>query len=58
MGEIADMMINGQMCAFCGVWLGLDDEPGFPVYCSIECREEHNVDPEGVIVDALKSDDS
>jgi hypothetical protein len=35
MGEIADMMLDGTMCQFCGVFL--DGEPlGIPRYCA-EC---------------------
>jgi len=38
MGEIADAMLNGVMCASCGELFGdvLDDgfeEPGYPRYC-------------------------
>ena len=31
MGEIADMMIEGDMCQVCGEWLGEGD--GFPRTC-------------------------
>ena len=34
MGEIADMMLNGIMCAGCGEWLDNDEECGFPLYCA------------------------
>ena len=34
MGEIADMMLDGTMCASCGVFLhGGADGPGYPGYC-------------------------
>lgn len=37
MGEIADMMIDGELCSGCGAWMDeiLDGEeaPGYPVYC-------------------------
>lgn len=35
MGEIADMILDGTMCAGCGEWLndGADGD-GFPGYCS------------------------
>lgn len=34
MGEIADMMLDGTMCACCGEWLnGGEDGDGFPEYC-------------------------
>lgn len=32
MGEIADSMIDGEMCQSCGEWLG--DATGYPRYCS------------------------
>ena len=41
MGEIADMMLEGMLCAGCGEFLGEGD--GFPMYCSA-CQpdeEEH-----------------
>ncbi len=37
MGEIADMMLEGDLCAGCGVYLEGDGE-GFPRYCSKECE--------------------
>lgn len=36
MGEISDMMINGDICGGCGVTLRGNGE-GFPRYCSAEC---------------------
>lgn len=48
MGEIADMMLEGILCATCGV--ALDDvadpdfeEPGHPRYCCEECAPEGGV---------------
>lgn len=32
MGEVADMMINGDLCESCGVYLEGEGE-GFPRYC-------------------------
>ena len=32
MGEIADAMLDGTLCAGCGDYLGRDD--GFPIYCA------------------------
>ncbi len=33
MGEIAEMMLDGTLCAGCGVYL--DQEPeGYPIYCA------------------------
>ena len=43
MGEIADMMIGGEMCEACGVFLG-GEASGFPRYCSIECAEDRGAD--------------
>lgn len=39
MGEIADMMISGDMCEGCGEWLGKGDK-GFPQYCSPACAKD------------------
>lgn len=36
MGEIADSMIEGEMCQYCGVYLD-GDRPGYPRSCS-SCR--------------------
>lgn len=36
MGEIAEMMLDGTMCAGCGEWMG-DEGDGFPRYCAA-CR--------------------
>ena len=44
MGEIAEMMLDGTLCAGCGAALvhGPEDEPcGYPDYCSARCRMEH-----------------
>ena len=35
MGEIAEMMLDGTMCAGCGEWLnGGEDGDGYPGYCA------------------------
>ena len=39
MGEIADMMLEGDLCAGCGGYID-GDGPGAPRYCSDSCREE------------------
>jgi hypothetical protein len=42
LGEIADSMLDGTLCAGCGVALveSADDVPcGFPAYCSRQCAE-------------------
>ena len=44
MGEIADDMINGDMCQVCGVWLG--DGDGYPRSCS-GCKDEPGYEDEG-----------
>ena len=44
MGEIADQMLEGSMCQWCGEYLGEGD--GFPVVCE-GCQEQHGVDPFG-----------
>ena len=42
MGEIADMMLDGTMCQWCGEFLhGGEDGPGYPGLCSACAREEH-----------------
>ena len=47
MGEIADMMLDGTMCAGCGVWLNDgEDGDGYPGYCSDECARDCGVEPE------------
>jgi len=41
MGEIADMMLDGTMCAGCGEWLNDgEDGNGYPEYCS-GCRSDY-----------------
>ena len=40
MGEIADMMMEGTLCAGCGVYIGCDDM-GTPMYCDAECMADH-----------------
>jgi hypothetical protein len=32
MGEIAEMMLDGTLCASCGEYIGSDN--GYPTYCS------------------------
>lgn len=42
MGEIAEMMLDGTLCACCGcILIGEDEEPaGFPQYCA-ECGGDY-----------------
>lgn len=37
MGEVADMMLDGTLCARCGTYVG--EEGGFPVLCDF-CEGE------------------
>lgn len=39
MGEIADMMLGGEMCP-CGEYLGGGDGIGFPQYCCKQCERD------------------
>lgn len=42
MGEIAEAMLTGELCAQCGVALECDEctEDGIPKYCSKTCAVE------------------
>jgi hypothetical protein len=42
MGEIAEMMLDGTLCACCGDYIGDDD--GFPMYCD-ECAPHFQPEP-------------
>lgn len=44
MGEIADAMIGGEMCAMCGVYLA-GEPSGIPSYCSAQCARDAGIDP-------------
>lgn len=44
MGEIADMMIEGDLCECCGAYIG--DGDGFTRYCSEECARDRGVNVE------------
>ncbi|KKL62948.1 hypothetical protein LCGC14_2180040 [marine sediment metagenome] len=44
MGDIADQMLEGSMCQWCGEFI--DDETGWPTVCA-GCQLEHNVDQHG-----------
>ena len=37
MGEIADMMLDGTLCAGCGSAIDFDGGDGIPRYCSDAC---------------------
>lgn len=50
MGEIADMMIEGDLCEGCGEYLE-GEGSGFPRYCSEQCARDRGAEPlEGVNV--------
>jgi len=40
MGEIADMMLEGDLCATCGTFIDLDGGDGVPRYCSPQCARD------------------
>lgn len=42
MGEIADAMLSGLMCAMCGVPLECDEceDMEIPMYCSLDCAKD------------------
>ncbi|MDB5777564.1 MAG: hypothetical protein JWP38_3697 [Herbaspirillum sp.] len=40
MGEVADMMLGGELCVGCGEYID-DDADGIPRYCSKQCQHEH-----------------
>lgn len=42
MGEIAEAVIDGCFCYYCGEFLD-GKRPGYVRYCSEECRERHNL---------------
>lgn len=39
MGDVADAMLDGTLCACCGVYVG--DSAGYAVYCS-DCAGDFN----------------
>ena len=43
MGEIAEAMLDGTMCAGCGEYLDSEDaqEMGIPMFCTDECAKDH-----------------
>lgn len=50
MGEIADAMINGEMCNHCGT--PLVEETGFPSFCSRHCAKEAGM-PDGYVAESF-----
>lgn len=61
MGEIAEMMLDGTMCAGCGEWLNDgEDGEGYPGYCEGCADDYREVAPErkkplAKIMDELKT---
>ena len=43
MGDIAEAMLEGEMCEQCGEWLG--DGPGYPRLCPGCASEERRLNP-------------
>lgn len=48
MGEVADMMLTGVLCAMCGVYLDCEECEAMeiPMYCSKQCAKNAGEDPE------------
>ncbi|GLI21852.1 endogenous inhibitor of DNA gyrase (YacG/DUF329 family) [Xanthobacter flavus] len=44
MGEIAEMMLDGTLCASCGGYIDDDGADGIPRYCSPQCRRDSGID--------------
>jgi acetone carboxylase gamma subunit len=46
MGDAADMILEGIVCQFCGVFLNTsEDAPGYPVTCD-GCEDEDDAEEE------------
>lgn len=46
MGDIADMMLEGDLCECCGSFIDQEGGSGFPRYCSAACARDRGVMPE------------
>lgn len=44
MGDIADAMLNGDLCEMCGLPLMSEEDYGIPMYCSLECAKKRGAD--------------
>ncbi|MCL8382121.1 hypothetical protein [Xanthobacter aminoxidans] len=44
MGEIAEMMLDGTLCASCGGYIEDGEPDGMPRYCSARCRRDSGID--------------
>lgn len=53
MGEIADMMLEGELCFSCGEYLEVDEPVGFPSFCSRQCAKDADM-PDGYVVKKQK----
>lgn len=40
MGEIAEAIVNGEMCEYCGACIPDDEAPGFPRCCDKDCARD------------------
>lgn len=49
MGEIADAMLEGDLCEGCGCYLDDEGGSGFPRYCSEECARGRGADPSQIV---------
>ncbi len=47
MGEIADAMLGGELCAMCGCCLDCQQcaDMGIPMYCSKQCAKDAGENP-------------
>jgi len=48
MGEIAESMLNGELCEGCGAYLE-QKGGGYPEYCSLECAAGRGADESQVV---------
>jgi len=55
MGEIAEMMLEGDLCEMCGCTLPGEGR-GFPRYCSERCRKARKGPPGSVARENTKDD--
>ena len=44
MGEIAESMLNGDLCEACGAFLGCEEQNDYPMYCDSDCAEMRGAD--------------
>ena len=56
MGEIADMMISGDMCEMCGEYLMCDEcsDMEIPMYCSVGCAKDRGASKDQVCIHSQK----